>query len=67
VDYALRAWILSFGPFAKVEAPARLAEEIFEQLEEAREAYAPRLDFALPQRVFAIDQPRLPGIGTRPS
>lgn len=67
VDYALRAWILSFGPFAKVEAPARLAEEIFEQLEEAREAYAPRLDFALPQRVFAIDQPRLPGIGPRPS
>ncbi len=67
VDYALRAWVLSFGPFAKVEAPAKLAEEIFEQLEEAREAYAPRLDFALPRRIFA-DHPRLPGLGSpRPS
>jgi predicted DNA-binding transcriptional regulator YafY len=66
-DYALRSWILSFGPFAKVDLPARLAEEILEQLEEAREAYAPRLDFALPQRVFAIDHPRLPRIGSRPS
>ena len=68
VDYALRAWILSFGPFAKVESPAALAEEIFEQLEEAREAYAPRLDLALPERVFSTDQLRLPGIGSsRPS
>jgi predicted DNA-binding transcriptional regulator YafY len=64
VDYALRSWILSFGPFAKVESPAALAEEIFEQLEEAREAYAPRLDFALPTRVFSSDQLRLPGIGS---
>jgi predicted DNA-binding transcriptional regulator YafY len=62
VDYALRAWILSFGPFAKVEAPARLAEEILEQLEEAREAYAPRLDLTLPQRVFSRAQLSLPGI-----
>jgi proteasome accessory factor B len=68
VDYALKAWILSFGPLARVESPAALAEEILEQLEEAREAYAPRLDFALPQRIFDVNQPRLPGIGSpRPS
>jgi predicted DNA-binding transcriptional regulator YafY len=66
-DYALRAWVLGFGPFARVDLPSRLAEEILEQLEEAREAYAPRLDLALPQRVFALDHPRLPGLGSRPS
>ena len=67
-DYALRAWVLSFGPFAKVESPSRLAEEILEQLDEAREAYAPRFDFAVPQRVFSLDHPRLPGLDRlRPS
>ena len=61
VDYALRAWILGFGPFARVESPAALAEAILEQLEEARDAYAPRLDLALPRRVFG-EQPHLPGV-----
>ena len=64
-DAALRTWILGFGAFAKVESPSRLAEEILEQLEEAREAYAPRLDFAMPARIF---HPRLPGFDvSRPS
>lgn len=45
VDPALRAWILSFGPLARVVAPRSLAEEILEELEEAREKYAPRMDF----------------------
>ena len=66
-DPALRTWILGFGAFAKVESPSALAEEILEQLDEAREAYVPPLDVALPQRVFAIDHPRLPGFGSRPS
>jgi predicted DNA-binding transcriptional regulator YafY len=67
-DYALRAWVLSFGPFAKVESPSRLAEQILEQLDEAREAYAPRFDFAVPQRIFSHDHPRLPGLDRlRPS
>jgi hypothetical protein len=40
-----------------------LAEEILEQLEEARDAYLPRLDLALDPGVFAITHPRLPGLG----
>jgi predicted DNA-binding transcriptional regulator YafY len=61
-DAALRTWILGFGAFARVESPSWLAEEILEQLDAAREAYVPRLDVALPQRVFLLDHPRLPGI-----
>ena len=59
-DAALRTWILGFGAFAKVESPSWLAEEILEQLDGAREAYLPRLDFALPARAFLSDHPRLP-------
>jgi predicted DNA-binding transcriptional regulator YafY len=67
-DWALRSWVLSFGPFAKVESPGPLAEQILEQLEAARDAYAPRLDFAVPRRAFMMDHPRLPGLGPpRPS
>src|SRR5262249_15097286 len=33
VDRALQSWILSFGPFARVRAPERLAREIAEQFE----------------------------------
>jgi predicted DNA-binding transcriptional regulator YafY len=40
VDRALRSWILSFGPFARVLAPERLARDIAEQIEEARARYA---------------------------
>src|SRR6185295_7440796 len=39
-DRALQSWILSFGPFARVVAPAALAREIAEQFEEARARYA---------------------------
>jgi len=38
-DHALHGWILSFGPFAKVHAPAALAREIARQIEEARALY----------------------------
>jgi predicted DNA-binding transcriptional regulator YafY len=61
-DAALRTWILGFGAFAKVESPSWLAEEILEQLEQAREGYVPRLDISLPQRVFLFDHPVLPGL-----
>lgn len=68
IDAPLKAWILGFGPFARVESPSRLAEEILEQLERARDAYVPRLDLALPSLAFTRDQPRLPGLATiRPS
>jgi predicted DNA-binding transcriptional regulator YafY len=39
LDHALRSWILSFGPFARVLSPDRLAREIAAQIEEARALY----------------------------
>jgi len=39
LDQALRSWILSFGPFARVLSPQTLAREIAEQIEEARAQY----------------------------
>jgi len=63
IDPSLRSWILSFGPYARVIAPRTLAEEILEELEEAREKYAPRMEFEphvnLP-RLVATPMPRLP-------
>jgi predicted DNA-binding transcriptional regulator YafY len=38
-DRALSSWILSFGPFARVVAPAPLVREIGEQLREATARY----------------------------
>ena len=58
-DWALRSWVLSFGPHARVIAPSALAEEIYEQLEEARDGYAPRLAFEMP-RIYLPEHPRLP-------
>lgn len=40
VDRALESWILSFGPFARVRAPAPLAQTIAEKFAEARDRYA---------------------------
>jgi predicted DNA-binding transcriptional regulator YafY len=60
-DWALRSWILSFGPLARVVAPSSLAESILEQLEEARDGYAPQLDFEFSGSLFDLsDHPRLP-------
>lgn len=63
VDATLRAWILGFGALARVESPHRLAQEILEHLEAARDVYAPRLELAVPSRV--LDHPLLPGFGER--
>lgn len=63
LDFALRAWILSFGPLAHVVEPKALAERIYEQLEEAREHYAPRIDFDLAEPATparAVRTARLP-------
>lgn len=38
-DYALRQWILGFGRFVRVLAPATLAEWVLEELDEARAQY----------------------------
>ena len=40
LDQALKAWILSFGPFAKVVAPEPLAKEIADQFEKGRALYS---------------------------
>jgi predicted DNA-binding transcriptional regulator YafY len=40
LDRALRSWILSFGPFARVIEPSSLAHEVAGELEEARARYA---------------------------
>jgi predicted DNA-binding transcriptional regulator YafY len=42
LDRPLQSWILSFGPFARVRSPERLARAIAEQFEEARAKYAAR-------------------------
>jgi predicted DNA-binding transcriptional regulator YafY len=43
VDFALSAWVLGFGPRARVLAPRRLAQVILEQIEDMRANYAPPL------------------------
>jgi predicted DNA-binding transcriptional regulator YafY len=40
LDQALRSWIMSFGPFARVVAPESLAREIAEQFERGRARYS---------------------------
>jgi hypothetical protein len=39
LDRSLQSWILSFGPFARVIAPAHLARTIAGQIEEAGAQY----------------------------
>jgi predicted DNA-binding transcriptional regulator YafY len=53
VDVPLRSWILGFGHQARVLKPSALAETILEELEEAREQYAPRMPFELPPSIYA--------------
>jgi proteasome accessory factor B len=38
-DWALRSWILSWGPFARVLAPPALTERVGEELRAASERY----------------------------
>jgi predicted DNA-binding transcriptional regulator YafY len=40
-DRPLRSCIHSFGPLARVVAPARLAREVFQEIEDALELYMP--------------------------
>jgi len=39
-DWALRGWILSFGPLATVIAPAALKKQIKDEIQRAAERYA---------------------------
>lgn len=43
-DWALRSWILSFGPVARVLSPPHLASQILEELERTRSQYVPGLE-----------------------
>jgi len=54
-DWALQSWVMSFGPFARVLKPAGLAERVLDKIEEAREQYAPHLQFEVPQ---PLDDPK---------
>ena len=40
LDQALKSWIMSFGPFARVVAPESLAKEIADQFEKGRALYS---------------------------
>lgn len=47
-DWALRSWVLGFGPLARVVSPPALAAQILDEIEGARSRYVPQLDFDLP-------------------
>ena len=67
IDVPLRSWILGFGHEAHVLKPVALAETILEELEEAREQYAPRMRFELPPPIYDTRQPFLPFRASRRS
>ena len=48
VDFALGAWVLSFGRNARVLGPPRLVRSIHEQIEDMRALYAPPLPGVAP-------------------
>lgn len=43
-DWALRSWILGFGPLARVVSPPDLAAQILDEIDRARSLYVPRLE-----------------------
>lgn len=45
IDPPLRCWVLGFGHQARVLKPPSLASDILEEIEEAREQYAPPMPF----------------------
>jgi predicted DNA-binding transcriptional regulator YafY len=47
-DWALRSWVLGFGPLARVISPPELATQILDEIDRTREHYVPGLDFELP-------------------
>jgi predicted DNA-binding transcriptional regulator YafY len=47
VDLPLRTWVLGFGAGVRVIAPLRLAQDVLEQIEQARAHYRPRGTFEM--------------------
>jgi predicted DNA-binding transcriptional regulator YafY len=48
VDWGLTTWVMGFGPRARVLSPRRLAQQVYEQVEEMRDIYAPKIPLDLP-------------------
>jgi proteasome accessory factor B len=65
VDWGLLSWVLGFGPRAKVIAPRRLAQQVYENIEEMREVYAPKMSFDVPAGRGGADQRGLPFTAAR--
>ncbi len=61
-DYALRAWIMGFGHYVRVLAPASLADWAIDELERARDQYA---DGGSARRYDSDAQPALPFLFNR--
>ena len=59
-DWALRTWVLGWGAHARVASPSALAQEILEQLDGARDGYAPKLVFETSAVTAAPKSRRLP-------
>ncbi len=67
-DWALHGWVLSWGPHVHVAAPSALAQEILDMLDDAREWYVPRLDFAQSfSSIVSAAAPSLPFLESTPS
>jgi predicted DNA-binding transcriptional regulator YafY len=61
-DYALRTWILGFGRYVRVLAPAALEEWTCDELDAAREQYEPGAES---RTVDSDVQPPLPFLFSR--
>jgi predicted DNA-binding transcriptional regulator YafY len=60
-DRPLRSWIHSLGPTARVVSPARLAQDIADEIEQTREQYQPRFNFEMLRTPSIVSQqPALP-------
>ena len=66
-DWALHGWVLSWGPHVHVTSPSSLAQEILDMLDDAREFYVPRFDFAQSfSAVVSSAAPSLPLLESAP-
>jgi predicted DNA-binding transcriptional regulator YafY len=65
IDPPLRCWVLGFGHHARVLKPSSLAAEILEELEEAREQYAPPMPFDAAPLIDVREMMALPFGGGR--
>jgi predicted DNA-binding transcriptional regulator YafY len=60
VDWGLTAWVMGFGARARVLSPRRLAQQVYDQVEEMRDIYAPKMPIDQPSGRRAPGQSDLP-------